>query len=243
MKHTHRFYVSTSLGAGQSVILDGDDSFHAARVLRLKQGDHVELADPSGTVFDARVTGMDGVVEVRAEREVEAADGDRPLLTVAQAVPKGKKMDLVVEKLSEIGVERLQPLYTHNSVAREGKISVERLDRWRRIARAAASQSHRPRVMEVAEPLSLASWLKREHGRMIVFATEEEGAPLGALEGYFNEDLVLVIGPEAGFSPAEVYRFREAESVFAGLGPLIMRTETAALVAATVILHRQGVIG
>lgn len=232
--------------------LDEDDSFHATRVLRLGPGDPVELADGRGRVFAAVIAG-DGRVRGAL---VEAVPGDelcagRPAagLTVAQAVPRGSKMDLVVEKLSEIGVERLTPVVTGNSLVREGQSRDNRLERWRRLARAAASQAKRPRVMEVEEPVALDAWLSRYRGAVLALVTEAAGQPLGeavaalAGEGQAAGEIALLVGPEAGFTPAELERLGSAGARFASLGPLVLRTETAALAAAAIVMHRLGEMG
>ena len=242
MKHIHRFFVSTRLSTGDSACLDEDDSFHASRVLRLKEGDAIELADAGGHIYTASVTNVDRRVEVRTGGELETTAAT-VALTVAQSIPGGSKMDLIVEKLSELGVDRLVPLFTQNSVAAQGPLSDRKVDRWRRVARAAAAQARRTGIMRVDRPRNLGSWLDEADGGLIALVTEAEGTPLaGAFQG-MDGRLSLVIGPEAGFTPAELELLEGAGAVFAVLGPLVLRTETAALVAVSVIMHRAGIIG
>ena len=243
MKHIHRFFVSQSLTRGSSVCLDPDDSFHASRVLRIKPGDALELADPDGVVFMAKVTGTGRIVELITESEIVSKNPDtEPMLTVVQVLPSGKKMDLIVEKLSELGVDRLVPVFGDKSVARPAA-GAGKLQRWRRVARSAAAQSKRERVMSVEEPLTLRRWLDEEPGLFYVLSTEAEGKPLGqALEGS-RIPVTLVIGPEAGFSDAELDNFAGSGAVFVSLGPQVLRAETASLVAAALVLHRQGALG
>lgn len=136
MKHTHRFFTSRQLAVGQPVALEPEDNFHAARILRLRPGDRLELADPEGRVFTARVTSVNGEVEVAPDGLVDD-QVDSFSLHVVQALPSGQKMDLVVEKLSELGVERLTPVYSQKSVARPG--GGRRHERWQRLARAASA--------------------------------------------------------------------------------------------------------
>jgi 16S rRNA (uracil1498-N3)-methyltransferase len=241
MKHIHRFFISTQLKAGETARLSDDDSFHALKVLRLAAGDGIEIADASGHVFGARVVSGEGPVEALAEQELEVKRPAR--LTVAQALPKGRKMDLIVEKLSELGVECLAPLHTEKSMAGKQAPSGEKLERWRRVARAAAGQAHRSGVMEVQDPKTLDQWLSGAGGRIIALATETDAMPLGSLVREDEEATALVVGPEAGFSTAEIAGLTKAGADFASLGQLILRTETAAIVAATVVMHRLGAIG
>ncbi len=163
-------------------------------------------------------------------------------LTVAQAVPRGKKMDLIVEKLSELGVAGLVPIHADRSVAQRA-VSAEKLKRWRRIAKAAASQSRRPDILRIEEPKELGEWLEETQGPVVALVTEEEGEQLGVQIDVSVASLALVAGPEAGFSDREIGLLRDSQAVFASLGPLILRTETAAMVAVTVIMHRLGAIG
>lgn len=243
MKHIHRFFVTDTLSSGSTARLDLDDSFHATRVLRLRPGDPLELAGPDGRVFHSVVTLVDESLEARAEEEIHLQPAAGVELTVAQSLPRGKKMDVVVEKLSEIGVSRLVPLYSEKSVRRSGSGSGEKLERWRRIARSAAGQSRQSRVMVVEEPVQLRDWFNRYSGTLIALTTEVEGIPLGqAVEGA-AASFALLTGPEAGFSSEETRLLKEHGAVYASLGPMVLRTETAALVAAVVVMHRLGAIG
>jgi len=244
MKHIHRFFVSEPLAAGQTVSLGKDDSFRAFQVLRLRVGDRVELAGEDGRVFAAEVAAVDGRVEARSLREIEGAASAAPVgLVVVQALPKGRKLDLAVEKLSEVGVDRLVPVYSARTLVRPAANAGEKLRRWRRIARAAAAQSKRTRVMDIDDPLRLIDWLETFTGAVVVLSTEEKGMPLGEVVAKVNPPLALVIGPEAGFTDEEIEIFRSKRTCFASLGRRLLRAETAALVGATIVLHRLGGLG
>lgn len=234
----------------------------------------MELAGPDGRVFAAVVERIGGPVEVTVGEEVRgeevggneagaAATAASVKLTVAQALPKGKKFDLVVEKLSEIGVAGLVPVFSGKSVARPGRDSGEKLARWRRIARAAAGQSKRNTVMEIAAPAGLEEWLKELSEPLLVLATEVGAEPLtaalvnvtgkvtatGAATGTATAAatetmrLSLLVGPEAGFTRSEIDMLAGAGAVFASLGTQVLRTETAALVAAAIVMNRLGMLG
>jgi len=264
MKHIHRFFIKQSLISGQPVRLDEDDSFHAIKVLRLRPGDAIELADGLGHLFIAEIVAAGrergAVVEAVPGKELGSEKPATPAavnLTVAQAMPKGRKLDLVVEQLSEIGVDRLVPVLSEKSVARDQGAG-EKLDRWQRIARSASAQAKHRRIMEVAAPVSLADWLKTFSGNVLALVTETAADRLGEAvaelvsitvdrdpgqAGESGRDIALLIGPEAGFSPGELTMLKDAGAHFASLGTLVLRTETAALVAATVVMHRLGEIG
>jgi 16S rRNA (uracil1498-N3)-methyltransferase len=242
LAHIHRFFVTTELSRGEVVALEGDDAFHVSRVLRLAAGDMVELADAAGRVYSASITAVDGRVEARAG-EMLIPEPSRGELTVAQSIPRAGRMDLIIEKLSELGVASLVPVYSENSVVAEGRLSPRRLQRWRRVARAASGQSRRNYVMEVFEPLSIDDLPARSEGRLVALATETGGEPLGELMEEEVGSLTLLVGPEAGFSGGELRRLRERGAVIATLGGRLLRSETAAIVSATIALHRMGALG
>ncbi|MHB0866092.1 MAG: RsmE family RNA methyltransferase [Thermoleophilia bacterium] len=258
MKHIHRFFVPDTLHCGARVPLSAADSFHAARVLRLRAGDAVELAGGEGRVFTGAIapgalTGNDTVaVDVDEELAVAVAGAAAggAVFSVVQALPRGRKMDLVAEKLSELGVDQLAPVISDRSVAREVAGREGKLERWRRVARAAAAQAKRTQIMEIHAPQPLTQWLSCFSGDIMVLTTEVEGMPLGAAMTALLESgadamrpLALVVGPEAGFSPAEIAALDAGGAVFVSLGSLVLRTETAALVAATIVRHHMGAIG
>lgn len=240
MNHIHRFFVSHPLAEGQSATLEEGDGFHAARVLRLKTGDSLELADARGRVFTAEVTGINGELTALAGQQLEAGWEEAFQLTIVQALPSGRKMDMVVEKLSELGTDVLMPVFTQKSRVRPE--SGDRLGRWRRLARAAASQARRNRPMEIAEPRQLEDWLRGAADPVIVLATEVSAAPLGECLPE-RGPLTLVVGAEGGFAPDEIERLDRTGARFASLGTRLLRTETAALTAAAIIMHRWGALG
>ncbi|MHB0914250.1 MAG: RsmE family RNA methyltransferase [Thermoleophilia bacterium] len=241
MKHIYRFFLSQDLSPGDQPVLDADDCFHATKVLRLRAGDEVELAAADESVYRGRVVSSGDDCRVAVDALI-ASGRSTPGLTVVQALPRGRKLDLVVEKLSELGVERLVPVSTSKSVA-PPPAPGEKMKRWRRIARSSAAQAKRTAVMRIDEPVALSDWLRSAAGTVIALSTENDPAPLGQVVAGVSMPLALVVGPESGFSDDEIESLAAGGVGFAGLGGLVLRTETAALVAATVVLHRLGGIG
>jgi 16S rRNA (uracil1498-N3)-methyltransferase len=257
-RHIHRFFVSGTPVSGQIIPLDPEDAFHAARVLRLKVGARIEVAG-GGRAFEATVEHVDKgsggrtpYVKILPGNEILPAthESAQPCLTVIQGLPQGRKLDLIVEKLSEIGAERLIPAVTEKSIVKESGSWEKKLKRWRRVAAAAASQARRVAPMEVGGPLELIDAIEgAEHP--LVLSTEVQGVPLGKAIGDLmdsssdrdGQTVTLVIGPEAGFSSKEIETLRSRGAEFVSLGRLVLRTETAALVAAAIVMHRLGEIG
>lgn len=229
---SHRFFVSSPIHS-ERLLLDGPEGHHLARVMRMKAGDEVVLFDGSGAEFAARVERVG-----RAEAEllvVERREASRELaapLTLAVALPKGDRQKWLVEKLVELGTARLVPLQTVRGVAQPSAGAIERL---RRGVIEASKQCERNVLMEVAEPLPLASFLAEEAAGLRLVA-HPGGEPLARCraEGA-AEACAVVIGPEGGLSDEEVEVAIQCGWRMLGLGPRILRVETAAVAVAAAI--------
>lgn len=206
---------------GGTLTLPENEARHVFKVLRARPGDLVEVVGAGGGLFLAHVG--DG----RAVTVIEGLDAgfEEVAVTLYQAVPKGGRMDLVVEKATEAGATGIVPLLTeHGEVnPREGKV-----DRWRRVAEAAARQSLRLRVPEVPEPMTFGAALN-EAGEAGVLLHNAPG--VGDVEDAVGADVCLFVGPEGGWSDGELEGAREAGFSVAGLGPYRLRSETAGVVA------------
>jgi 16S rRNA (uracil1498-N3)-methyltransferase len=213
---------------GQERCIGAADARRLQRVLRLGVGDPIEVADARGRVLAATVAAESRVVCGAVVSEPRPAP---PLaVRLAQAGPRS---DTAVEKLVELGVERLGPLETA-AMRRE-----PRGDRWQRIAAAAAAQSKRARVPRVAAPIPLAEALD-DHA--IMLSHEDPDGTLDEALARVGRPVVLLVGPEAGFLPDELAAARAAGVPIATLGELVLRTETAAIVAAALALDRLGAL-
>lgn len=238
------FFVDPRDVDGDIAILRGEQARHLAVVLRARPGDPVSLADGTGARYRAEVAdAQPGEVRLRVlEREV--TEPPRPRLTVVQALPKGRKLDEVVEKLSELGVDRLVPVHSARSpVVLDGAKADKAQARWQAVALAAAKQSRRARPLEIA---AVGHWAHAfPEGTRGVVLWEEADIPLRQALAEVTaagplEELVLAVGPEGGLSAEEV---RASGLAAAGLGPTILRTETAALVGAAAVLTLLGRLG
>ncbi len=192
------------------------------KVLRGRGGDRLEIADAERRLFLAELRGGGEARVLKALRTREEAEIE---LTLYEAVPKGGRMDLLVEKATEIGATRIVPLVTERGIVRPRGGKVER---WRRVAEAAARQSLRVGVPEVAEPVDLSGAI-REVGKDGVLL---HNAPeLEVLETVVSSPAALFIGPEGGWSEEELRMAEEAGLALAQLGPYRLRSETAGIVA------------
>jgi 16S rRNA (uracil1498-N3)-methyltransferase len=223
-----------------SAVIDGEDGRHLVRVLRAQPGDPVSLADGTGLLLQARVRSVSQDRVTLAIVERHRVPPPRPRLTVVHALPKGRKLDDVVQRLSEIGADRLVPVHSARSqVHLEGDRAAKALRRWRAVAHAAAKQSRRVRPLQVDE---VGTWAEAFAGGAGVILWEDAATPLRQVLEALDEaeELTLGIGAEGGLTSAEV---RASGLPAASLGPQVLRTETAGLVAATAVLYHLGRIG
>ena len=231
-----------SLAPGR-LVLSEEDSRHALRSLRLRSGDQVSLADGKGGVAEGRlIDEADGraAVEVGQVRSVVRRG---PVVSIALSPPKGDRLTWAVQKLAELGVDETILIRTEHSVrAWEEDRAGRAVARLEAVAREAAMQSRRPVLMEVRPPVPLEEALNTG-GVPLVALWEGASEPLSACLPEEAGGIRVVVGPEGGFSEREVATMRRGGAALAALGPGILRTETAAIVGAALVLARYGRLG
>jgi 16S rRNA (uracil1498-N3)-methyltransferase len=227
---SQRFFVETPIGGADSARLTDAEAQHLTRVMRAKPGDEVTLFDGSGQEFTARVSaiGKSAVDLEIVDRRLVDRELPHPL-TLAVSLPKGDRQKVLVEKLVELGVTRLIPLETERSVAEGTPTALARL---RRQVIEASKQCGRNRLMEIAQPQTLAQLLAEPPAtprRLLAHPTGN--APKSSPPG----PALVAVGPEGGFTDAEVASATSSGWEIASLGPRILRIETAALALATLL--------
>lgn len=220
MKHTFRFFAVP--GPDGLVHLEADDARHLARVLRLRAGAEVEVGDGSGRVYSATVEDpRSGLLRLGDPIDVEGVLAPVQIL-LAQSGPRA---DDAVEKLVELGVAEIGPLET------SARRHAPRRDRWERIARSAAAQAKLTRIPTILDPRPFADALL---DTPIICSHERDQVDIAtALRAAPARPLVVLVGPEAGFAERELDAAVAAGCPIARLGPTVLRSETAAIVAAT----------
>jgi len=238
-----QFFVDRLKAAGATVTLSPQDSRHALRSLRLQPGEEVSLADGAGTVGRGRLGGEEDDLALIKVEEVRRVVRRPPIVSVALASPKGDRLSWVVQKLAELGVDEVVLMEANRSVRTwEGDRAARAAERLRAVAREAAMQSRQPFVTEVIPAVPFLEALPPPGASGVLLWA---GAPTG-LGQALPEDATgirLLVGPEGGFSEEEIDTAREAGVAEASLGPSILRTETAALVGATLVLARYRRLG
>jgi len=235
-----RFHFPGRLPDSGEVALPDELAHHALRVLRLRDGESVILFDGEGGEVDARliVRGKAGFAWLGERR---ALDRESPLQVVlVQALASSDKMDWVVQKAVELGVSAIQPVQAERSVLRlTGERADKRVAHWRQVAVAACEQSGRNRIPEVRMLQGLAQWLAANRGEVCYVLAPGGGSGFAAAERPAQPIHVLV-GPEGGWTEAELAACDAAGCRRITLGPRVLRTETAGLAALAVLQARWG---
>ncbi len=243
------FFIDPSLVAGPEVSLTGSEAHHIKNVLRLKPGDGLKLFDGTGFEYEAaivRVSAKKVTVEIQHKARLAVPSGVQ--IIVAQAFLKEKKMDDLVRKLCELGMTQWVPFFSRRSIARPDAKRLEaRSQRWQRIATEAVKQCRRVDTPQIAGARSFEEMLdfSQNCDLRIVF-WENESSPLTA-DRSSNDNpvkkILLMLGPEGGFSDQEIQRLQNSGFISAGLGPRILRAETATIAAVSLVQYLYGDMG
>ncbi|MEK7287597.1 MAG: RsmE family RNA methyltransferase [Elusimicrobiota bacterium] len=239
-------FLATSLNKKDgSFVVEGDEAFHIVRVLRKKPGDILRLFDGRGEILWGKITVAEtGRIWGRLlESPPKNWSGERHYpfeLHLYQALPKGQKWDWVLEKGCEIGFDLFVPLITSRVIAKLDPAQLAlKQERWKRVLSAAVKQCGRAKAPELAPLMNFDQAVKaltRRQGVLTLFAWESELAPNAAKAlGHLPSppsSVAIFIGPEGGWSQEEVRLAQEAGFQMLSLGPYVLRTETAPLVAA-----------
>lgn len=242
-----RFFVDSALHSGATLPLPDDVARHV-QVLRLRPGDTIELFNGEGGQFDAEIVEIgrrDIRVRVGEFRAVEAEPPYR--LTLAQGVAGSDKMDWLIEKTVELGASAFVPLVTARSVVRlSGERAQRRQQHWQRIVQASCEQCGRNRLPAVAATQEFGVWLASlpttpVEGELRLLLSPRANQPLAALpQEAPRGNVTLLIGPEGGLSPDEEAAARECGFTAIGLGPRVLRTETAGIAVLAALAARWG---
>lgn len=233
-----RYFVPLSGWNDQHVVITGEDVHHIGKVMRMKPEHHILCCTPEGDLAECEIT------EITSEsvtcKIVEWLEEDKELpatVTIAQGLPKGDKMEHVIQKGTELGASKFIPFEAERSIVKwDQKKSQKKIARYQKIAKEASEQSHRTMIPSVVNVHSLKDLLALQvEYDWVIFAYEDEAKSpsFRSLKEVFtkvqkDERILVLIGPEGGFSEQEVQRLKEAGALAVRLGPRILRTETAA---------------
>ena len=233
----HRFFIGKKQENENLLWLSPEESRHAVKVLRIKKGESILAFDSNGNEYESKVHEVDsrGKLQIEVVRMIKRSVSQSARIRVAQGFLQKQKMDWIVEKACELGINSLIPLKSEFSMVNPKGDSVERIqNRWSRIIQSAGKQSGNLNLLEVSEPMDFTDAVKKAEeskGRFLFHPYKADLSLKQAVEKKLD-DLFLFIGPEGGFSEKEVSLARESGIQTVGCGENILRAETAFVVLA-----------
>jgi len=241
-----RIHFPTSLEPGDEIELGENESHYLRDVLRLKKGERITLFGNPDFEYAAEIAAVSKQLKVKVLEKSARPARQALRITLAQSLPKTDKMDLIVQKATELGAHRIAPFVSSRSIPVLGpEKAKQRRERWQKIALEASRQCRRPDVPEVAPVVTFREMLESEAGsRMkIIFWEEEQGTTIKKVLGEHaaGDSIVIAIGPEGGFSVEEVEAARARGFIPTTLGSQVLKTETAGLATLAIIQYERGI--
>lgn len=241
-----KFFVKPEQIKNDNIIIDGDDVNHILNVLRMKKDDEIQVCNQvTGENYKARIVQYSkNEIECKIEEKIGKSTESNVHITLFQGIPKFEKMELIIQKNTEVGVNNIVPVIMERTVVKlDEKVASKKLDRWQKIAEIAAKQSMRDIIPDVKSIIKTKEIdVDRYDVVLVAYENEEHNmlkAELKKLESQNKQEynIAIVIGPEGGISEKEIELLDEKNVKFVSLGKRILRTETAGLVMAGNILY------
>ena len=245
----HKFFVPKESICDNRVIIQGEDVKHILKVLRLKQGTVISINNCVGQEYIGEIISADKKEVLVKIKEEVLLNNESPIqVFLFQGLPKSSKMDLIVQKATELGVKEITPVITERVVVKNEIGEYKKLDRWQRIALEACKQSKRSLIPTINSPIEfekLIEFLKNMDLIVVPYENQEGYGIKKVIQGLHREikKVGIVIGPEGGFEEEEIEKLKEIGAHIVTLGPRILRTETAGFVCAALIMYEIGDLG
>lgn len=246
----HKFFVPKDKIVDNIAVIDGEDVKHIYKVLRLKIKEKVNINNCEGKEYLGEITLIDKSEVIVNLLEETTINNESPMeVYLFQGMPKSTKMDLIVQKGTELGVKSITPIITKRVEIKTEIKEFKKLDRWNRIALEAAKQSKRSLIPEINIPIEFQRLLEElsTMDLVVVPYENEEGYGIKKLVMDIQKDKIkkvaIVIGPEGGFEESEILKLREIDARIITLGPRILRTETAGFTCLSLLMYELGDLG
>lgn len=232
----------------KTCIIEGEDVKHISKVLRCRIGEELEICDNDNNEYICEITNIDkSQVELNIVEVVDIKRESDLKIKVYQGLPKGPKMEMILQKLTEVGVDEIILVQTKRTVVKvDDKKEDKKIERWERIIYEAAKQSKRGKIPKLRGVLSFKEALAdmKENGFNIApYENERTKSIKQAIKGVDIKNIGIFVGPEGGFEDTEIKAIEEIGGQSVSLGPRILRTETASLVASSIVLYELSDLG
>lgn len=241
-----RYFVDQGASDGRFFIT-GDDYYHIVKVMRMHIGESIICVAPEGNSAVCRLAEITDERVVADVVQWKEENSELPIsVTIASGLPKGDKLEWIIQKGTELGAHQFIPYTAQRSVVKwDEKKAAKKLERWQKIAKEAAEQSHRTAVPEIISPLrfkDLLTYGEKFQYKLAAFEEESKNGEISVFSSTLQqikkgESLLIVFGPEGGLSAEEVQALKEHGFLLCGLGPRILRTETAPLYSLAAISY------
>jgi len=244
---TRRFYISPERWSPKPLMLDDSEAHHCVDVLRLGAGSRVVVFNGRGSQITAEITAIEKGKVYLKELIAAKAEPLRCAITLGQAIPKGKNMDLILQKATELGVAKIVPLISDRTVVHlEEEELNKKQEKWKQVTIEAAKQSGQDWLPEIAGPITPKQFFAEfDHSELSLIASLQSDARSfkGVLANFQEQhgrrakSVLILVGPEGDFTPAETSWAKSAGCVPVSLGPIVLRTETAAIYSLSVLAY------
>ena len=237
------FFDKIDMTQGQ-ICLHGEDEKHIKTVLRAKEGEELTLCDGEGMDYQCRISSLTDGVQLEILSKAPCETEPKTKITLYQGLPKADKMELIIQKCVELGVERIVAVSTERAIVKLDKKEGKKLERWQKIAEAAAKQSGRGKIPEIGGQVlkfkDAVAEAKRLDGAIIPYEREEKMGLREFVKDFEGESIGVFIGPEGGFEPFEAELARIMKLHICSMGPRIFRCETAPVAALSALMYATG---
>lgn len=229
-------------------IIEGEDVKHISKVLRCRVGEELEICDNDNNEYICEITNIDkSQVNLNILKRVDIKRESDLKIKVYQGLPKGPKMEMILQKLTEVGVDEIILVQTKRTVVKvDNKKEDKKIERWERIIYEAAKQSKRGKIPKLRGVLSFKEALadmKENDFNIAPYENEKTKTIKQAIKGKDINNIGIFVGPEGGFEDTEINAIEEIGGQSVSLGPRILRTETASLVASSIVLYELSDLG
>ena len=229
-------------------IIEGEDVKHISKVLRCRIGEELEVCDNNNNEYICEITNIDkNQVELNILEKVDIQRESDLKIKVYQGLPKGPKMEMILQKLTEVGVDEIILVQTKRTVVKvDDKKEDKKLERWERIIYEAAKQSKRGKIPSLRGVLTFKEALadmKENDFNIAPYENEKTKSIKQAIKGVNINNIGIFVGPEGGFEETEIEAIEDIGGQSVSLGPRILRTETASLVASSIVLYELSDLG
>ena len=234
------FFNKNDISRGQ-VQLFGEDEKHIKTVLRAREGEEITLCDGEGMDYQCRIASLERGVLLDIISKDACETEPKTKITLYQGLPKADKMELIIQKCVELGVDRIVAVSTERAIVKLDKKETKKLERWQKIAEAAAKQSGRGKIPEIGQQVlkfkEAVAEAKELDGAIIPYEREQETGIRQFVQNFKGESVGVFIGPEGGFADEEIALAQENGITPITLGKRILRTETAGMTTTAILLY------